>query len=66
MRKTVPKDALLKDQSNQQEIFQDMTDQDMADNMSKRGDFGLGKMMYDQLSASLGEDSPKAPPKNGR
>jgi flagellar protein FlgJ len=66
MRKTVPKDTLLKDQSNQQEIFRDMMDQDMADNMSKRGDFGLGKMMYDQLSASLGEEAPKDPVKISR
>lgn len=53
MRKSIPKDTLVADDGHQQEIFQDMMDQTLADSASKRGDFGLGKMMYDQLSKSL-------------
>ena len=53
MRKTVPKDTLVGDDGHPQEIFQDMMDQTLADSASKRGDFGLGKMLYDQLSHSL-------------
>ncbi len=60
MRKTVPKDTLLGDDANQGEIFRDMLDQTLADTMSRRGDFGLGKMMYDQLSPTLG-----SPQENG-
>lgn len=53
MRKSIPKDTLIGDDGHQQEIFQDMMDQTLADSASKRGDFGLGKMMYDQLSKTL-------------
>ncbi len=53
MRKTVPKDTETKDDAHQEETFRDMMDQTLADNMSKRGDFGLGKMLYDQLSKSV-------------
>lgn len=60
MRKTVPKDTLLGDDAHQEEIFQDMMDQTMADSMSQRGDLGLGKMLYDQLAPSV---APAAPAK---
>ena len=63
MRKTVPQSGLLGDQSNQQEIFRDMMDQTLADQMSQRGDLGLGEMMYNELSPALG--SPGAMPKSG-
>lgn len=53
MRKTIPKDSLVGDDGHQKEIFQDMMDQTLADSVSKRGDFGLGKMLYSQLSRSL-------------
>ncbi len=60
MRKTVPKDTLLGDDAHQQEIFQDMMDQTMADSIAKRGDLGLGKMLYDQMAPSVGPtDAPK-------
>ena len=54
MRKTVPKDSLIKDDGNGQDIFQDMMDQTLSDSMSSRGDLGMAKMMYDQLAPSLG------------
>jgi len=53
MRKTVPKDTLLGDDSNQEQIFQDMMDQTVADSMSKREDLGISKMLYAVLAPSL-------------
>lgn len=61
MRKTVPKDTETKDDAHQEETFRDMMDQTLADTISKRGDFGLGKIMYDQLSKTVG--TPNAPAK---
>lgn len=58
MRKTVPQDPLLKDDGDQQKIFQDMLDQKLSDSISQRGDFGLGKMLYDQLKGSLAPAAP--------
>lgn len=58
MRKTIPKDSLLGDDAHQQEIFQDMMDQTLADTTAQRGDFGIGRVLYDQLSKSL----PTTPP----
>ena len=55
MRKTVPKDTLLADDGNGQQIFQDMMDQTVSESMSSRGDLGMAKMMYDQLAPSLGK-----------
>ena len=54
MRKTVPQDKLLGDDGNGKQIFQDMMDQKLSDNMAGRGDLGMAKMMYDQLAPSLG------------
>ncbi len=54
MRKSIPKDEELPDDDNQQQIFQDMLDQTLSDSVSRRGDFGLGRMLYDQLKGSLG------------
>ena len=56
MRKTVPKDTLVQDDGNGQQIFRDMMDQTLSDSMSGRGDLGMAKMMYDQLAPSLGDD----------
>ena len=50
----MPKDSLIKDDGNGQDIFQDMMDQTLSDSMSNRGDLGMAKMMYDQLAPGLG------------
>ena len=55
MRKTVPKDGLLEDQANQQQIFTGMMDQTVADAMSQQGSLGIAQMLYNQLSPALGE-----------
>ena len=54
MRKTVPEDKLLPDDGHGQQIFQDMMDQKLSENMSSRGDLGMAQMMYDQLAPTLG------------
>ena len=54
MRKTVPEDESVKDDAHQQQTFQDMMDQKVADTVSKRGDFGIGAMLYKQLANTLG------------
>ena len=63
MRKTVPKDTLVKDDGDGQEIFQGMMDQTLSEAMSSRGDLGMAKMMYDQLAPSLGDTPQAAKPK---
>lgn len=60
MRKTIPKDTELKDDAHQEETFQDMMDQSMADTLSRRGELGLGKLMYDQLAPTVGAPAPVA------
>ena len=52
MRKSIPKDTLIKDDAGQEQTFQEMMDQKVSDTMSERGDFGLAKMMYSQLTRS--------------
>jgi len=52
MRESVPKDGLLED-STAQDTYQDMLDVEFAKNASKQGSFGLGEMLYKQLSVSL-------------
>lgn len=54
MRKTVPEDKMLPDDGHGQQIFRDMMDQKLSENMSSRGDLGMAQMMYDQLSPTLG------------
>jgi Rod binding domain-containing protein len=60
MRKSIPKDELLGDSDHQQEIFQDMSDQAVADSVSKSGSFGIGDMLYKELSKSLPPNNPAA------
>ena len=66
MRKTVAKSDLLKDDDHQQEIFQDMMDEKVADTVSQRGDFGLAKMMYDELSQTLPPSTTQDTKKDGK
>lgn len=58
MRKTVPQDTLLGDQDNQQQIFTDMMDQNLADAMAKRGDLGISQMLYNQLGPTAADPTP--------
>jgi len=58
MRKTVPKSGLLESFSS--DMYQSMFDEELANEMSKKGDFGLAKMMYRQL----GESNPENPSSN--
>lgn len=51
MKATVPKGGLF-EESNARSIFQDMLDEQLMDECSKRG-VGLADMMYKQLSAQM-------------
>ena len=48
MRKTVPKSGLF--QSFSTDMFESMMDQEIAQQLAKRGGIGLGKMLYLELS----------------
>ena len=51
MRKTVPDDKLIGDSGHQQEIYTEMMDDKVAQEMSKQGGTnGLGDQIYNQLS----------------
>ena len=51
MRKTVPQDTLLPDDAHQQDIFQEMMDDKVGQQMADQaGSNGLGAQMYNQLS----------------
>jgi len=58
MRKSIPKDDFLGDSDHQQEIFQDMSDQAVADNAAKTGSFGIANSLYRELSKSLPPNNP--------
>ncbi|MBD5607883.1 MAG: peptidase M23 [Desulfovibrio sp.] len=55
MRNAVPKGGLL--QGREERFWQDMYDQELAKSMTKAGGIGLADMMYEQLSANLGDAS---------
>ena len=55
MRNAVPKGGLL--QGREEKFWQDMYDQELAKSMTKAGGIGLADMMYEQLSANLGDAS---------
>jgi flagellar protein FlgJ len=59
MRKTVPDDTLLGDDSHEQEIFQGMMDDNIAQEMAKRsyGANDLAEQMYRQLARSGGANA---------
>ncbi len=47
MRKTVPKSGLLESFSS--DMYQSMFDEELANEMAKKGEVGLANMMYKQL-----------------
>lgn len=52
MRSTVPKNDFLH-AGMPEDIFQDMLDHHRAEDMSRTGNFGLAKQLYNQLSRCL-------------
>ena len=65
MRKSVPKDTLLGDDSHGQEIFRDLSDEKLSEAMSQRGDLGLGDMLYRQLAPAIARTEAAAAGKDG-
>jgi len=62
MRKTVPADGLLPDDAHQQEIFQEMMDDHVAQQMANQtGSTGLGAQLYKQLSGQRAYAAQKSP-----
>jgi flagellar protein FlgJ len=51
MRATIPESSLLP-RSMAEEIFTDMMDEKMADDMAKSGGIGLSRLIFDQLKPS--------------
>ncbi len=51
MRRSLPK-GMLGDAPGK-EIFEDMLDQALADSAAKTGTFGIGKLLYQQLSPAV-------------
>ena len=52
MRKTVPKNEWLHG-GHAEEIFQDMLYDEYALNMSKNADFGMARLLYDEMSRKI-------------
>lgn len=50
MRKTVPKSGLLESFSS--DMYQSMFDEELANEMAKRGEVGLANMMYKELDVT--------------
>ena len=48
MRKTVPKSGLL--DSFSMDMYQSMMDQEMANELAKKGTVGLSQMLYEELT----------------
>ncbi|MDR2893208.1 MAG: rod-binding protein [Deltaproteobacteria bacterium] len=61
MRANVPKEGYL--HSPQESMYQSMYDNEFAKKMAEAGGIGLGDMLYEQLSQSLGESSRSATPR---
>jgi flagellar protein FlgJ len=61
MRKTVPDDPLLGN-SNAKDIFYEMYDESLSNELARAGGIGLGAMMYKQLAAAENAKKPLPPP----
>lgn len=49
MRKTVPQGGLI-NRGLSTEVYETLLDEKLADEFAKRGDLGIGKALYEQLS----------------
>jgi flagellar protein FlgJ len=49
MRKTVPKNEGFMETSNAEEIFQDLLDSQVSENVSQTSNLGIGDALYEQL-----------------
>ena len=57
MRKTVPQDSIFGKNSQTEETFQGMLDEQRADAMAKSGSFGIARVLENQLRDSVLSDS---------
>src|SRR3954469_24928462 len=61
MRKSMAGDNALFGKSSESNIYQDMMDDSLAQQMSRTGTFGIGKAMIKSMESRLPKD-PDAPP----
>jgi len=57
MRKTVPQNSIFGKNSQTEDVFQGMLDQQRADAMAKSGSFGIARVLENQLRESVLSDS---------
>lgn len=57
MRKTVPQQSIFGKNSQTEEVFQGMLDQQRADDMAKSGSFGIARVLENQLRESVLSDA---------
>ncbi|HLI97927.1 MAG TPA: rod-binding protein [Candidatus Baltobacteraceae bacterium] len=57
MRDTVPKESIFGKESNAEETFQTMLDDQRSQQMAKSGSFGIAKVLEEQLKQSVLSDA---------
>lgn len=57
MRKTVPQDSIFGKNSQTEDVFQGMLDQQRADAMAQSGSFGIARVLENQLRDSVLSDA---------
>lgn len=59
MRDTVPKETVFGKQSNAEDTFQSMLDEQRSQQMAQSGSFGIAKVLEEQLKQSVLSDAPR-------
>jgi len=57
MRETVPKQTIFGEQSNAEQTFQSMLDEQRSQQMAQSGSFGIAKVLEEQLKQSVLADA---------
>jgi Rod binding domain-containing protein len=57
MRDTVPKESVFGKQSNAEQTFQTMLDEQRSQQMAQSGSFGIAKVLEEQLKQSVLADA---------
>lgn len=57
MRKTVPQDSIFGKNSQTEDVFQGMLDQQRADAMAQSGSFGIARVLENQLRETVLSDA---------
>jgi flagellar protein FlgJ len=57
MRSTVPTDSIYGKESNGEQMFQSMLDEEQANSVAQTGSFGIAKVLENQLRSSVLSDA---------